>query len=549
MDQLGGGQLFAKALKREGVAHLFTLCGGHVTPIYMAAAAEGIRVIDFRHEQAAAMAADGLARCTRRPAVALVTAGPGVTNAVTGVANALKADSPVVLIGGKSPFFNFEMGSLQEMDQLELMRPITKWSRAVLETRRIPEYVDMAFRHARNGRRGPVYLEVPTDILYGFAEVSPLADTSGFAQGARACGDPRYVAAAAEALAAAERPVIMAGSPIWWSGAEEALRALAEAVHAPVYVNGMGRGTMPPEHALFFSHSRKSALGKADVIVLIGTPLDFRMGYGRHLANDAKMIQIEAESSALGQNRPVDIGIVGDARAVLEQLAEALPRGGGARAAREKWTAKLREKEAEAAAEGRALELSDETPITHQRLCREIAEVAGDDTVIVGDGGDIIGCAAKILPVRKPGHWMDPGPLGCLGVGPSFAIAAKLAWPEKRVLLLSGDGSFGLNGFEIDTAVRHKIPFVTVVGNDAGWGQIRNPQTAMFGPEATLACDLDYTRYDKVVEALGGRGEHVERPGDIRPALERAFAAGVPACVNVVISKMSMAGSNYMRGL
>ncbi len=549
--QLGGGQLVARALKNHGVTHIFTLCGGHITPIYMACHEEGIRVIDLRHEQAVAMAADGLARATRRPAVALVTAGPGVTNALTGVANAFKAESPVVVIGGKSPFFNFEMGALQELDQVELMRPITRWARTVLETRRIPEYVAMGFRYATALKPGPVFLEVPTDILYGFAESNPLELPERTE--ARPSGDPAFVAEAARILAASERPVLMAGSSVFWHGAGEALRTLAATLASPVYTNGMGRGCMPPDDRLFFNLSRKKALGGSDAIVLIGTPVDFRLGYGRPFAPGVKLIQVDLDSAQIGQNRPVDVGLVGDSRAVLQQLAEAIAADRAAadagRSARAGWVAELREEERKEKAKQEVLERSDATPMPHHRLCRELADFMDDETILVGDGGDIVGCAAKVIPVRHPGHWMDPGPLGCLGVGPPFAIAAKLAFPSKKVLLLEGDGSFGLNGFEIDTAIRHEIPFVTVVANDGGWGQIRNPQTAIYGPAATLACDLAFTRYDRVVEALGGYGEHVERAADLRPALERAFAAGVPACIDVVIDKNAMAGSSYMRGL
>ncbi|GIW71666.1 MAG: acetolactate synthase [Planctomycetota bacterium] len=547
-----GGQLMAHALKREGVEVLFTLCGGHITPAYLAADELGIRVIDFRHEQAAAMAADALARLSRRPQVALVTAGPGVTNAVTAVANAAAADSPLVLIGGKSPFYNLEQGSLQEMEQVDMFRPITCWARSCWETRRIPEYVEMAFRHART-QRAPVFLEVPTDLLYGFGEAELPPPLSPAHWGGRPPADPALVEQAARLLAQSERAVLLAGSTVWWDDAAAALQALAEQAHLPVYTNGMGRGCMPPEHPLFFQLTRGQALGEADAVVLIGVPLDFRMGYGRNLGEHTRLIRIENRAERLAHVRAPAVGLCGDARAVLEQLCVALAAEGGggaaARSARQGWVQALRAAEEHKRAAQREQGRSDQVPISHQRLAQEIADLVDADTVVVGDGGDIVGCAAKYIPVPAPGHWLDPGPFGCLGVGPPFALAAKLFWPHKKVILLSGDGALGLNGFDLDTAIRHRLPFVTVVGNDGGWGQIRNPQTQMFGEQRTLACELEFSRYDRFIEAFGGRGERVERPEQIRPALERALAAETCALVDVVISKHTMAGSNYMRGL
>ena len=536
-----GAQLLARMLKVEGVRHLFTLCGLHIAPIYAACVEEGISIVDTRHEQAAAHAADAYARLTRGVGVVAVTAGPGVTDALTGVANAFAASSPVLLLGGAAPTFNAGKGSLQEMEQVDLFTRITKWSDRIPAPDRVPTYLARAFRTMLSGRPGPVFLEVPWDVLSNGADDDETRLPTGYRTRARVQSDPDFVSRAARLLERAERPAIIAGSSIWWDDAPEALAQLADRTGAPVYLNGAGRGALPPDHPNFFTHTRKDALGEADVMVVAGTPLDFRLGYGAGFSPDAKIVQIDADGSEIGRNRAVEVGLVGDSRSVLGQLADALPRGrpGGA------WLKHLRERETRKAEKQRAFEHSDQTPIHHFRLARELDEVAraAGDPMFVADGGNWVAIAAKVIRLQKPGRWLDPGPLGCLGVGAPFALAGKLLHPSRQIFVIQGDGSFGLNGMDFETAVRFDLPMVCVVGNDASWGQIRLPQLELFGPEKSPATLLAPTRYDKVVEALGGYGEHVEEPARIRPALERALASGKVACVDVRLDPQAPAAS------
>jgi len=532
-----GGYLVAKALKEQGVECIFTLCGGHVAPIYDGCLDEEIRVVDMRHEQACAHAADGWARVTGKPGVAVVTAGPGVTDAVTGVANALRATSPMLLIGGQGPLSELDRGALQEMDHVELMRPITKWSRSVHEISRLPEYIADALRHATSGQPGPVFLEVPVDLLYGHVEVDPIHFPKDTYIAVRTQGDPESVRQTADLLRNSKKPVIMAGTSVWWSHAAEPLQEFSDRFTIPVFLNGMGRGNMPPDHPCFFVHPRKRALSEADVVLMVGTPFDFRLAYGHKIPAETKIIQIELDGSNIGHNRLADVGIVGDIALVLGQIDAELQSSPGANGqARKDRLAELRELETQQQQQVMPQLESDAIPIHPLRFSAEIAKFVTPDTIVIGDGGDIVAHASKVVEITRPGHWLDPGPLGCLGVGMPFAIAAKLARPEKEVLIIYGDGSFGLNGMEYDTAVRHNLPIIGIIGNDAAWGQIRRPQVAMYGEPRAVASELSLTRYDKVVEGLGGHGEYVESPDQILPALERARASGKPACINVKIS-------------
>ena len=526
-----GGRLVAQSLKRHGTTHLFTLCGGHIQAIYDGCLDEGIRVVDVRHEQTAGHAADGWARVTGKPGVCAVTAGPGVTDVVTAIANAQRAGIPLLCIGGAGPKALCDMGSLQDMDCVSLMRPITKWAVQVPETRRIAEYIDSAMRVAQANVPGPVFLEMPIDLLMNMHDDADLPMTGPFEHPPRPAGDPTSIARAAALLAEAERPVFLVGSQVRWSARRDVVKRAADAYGVPFYLNGMARGALPHEHPGLFSRSRKVALGQADVVFVLGTPFDFRLDYGRSFGA-AKIVQIDLDGAELGRNRRVDVGIHGDSGLVLEQLIAALP----SKKAPE-WLATIRADETKRRDKMRAEIDSNASPPNPLRVCGEIGKRLGKDDIVIGDGGDFVATAAYVLKLEYPQLWMDPGPLGTLGVGPGYAMAAKLARPNARVVLIYGDGSFGLHALEFEAMARQGIPVVAVIGNDAGWTQIRRGQIEIYGEERAVATGLAYTRYEKIVEACGGMGAYVEKVEELGPALDAAFAAKVPACVNVRIAK------------
>lgn len=529
-----GGELVARALAAQGVDTLYTLCGGHIAPVYEGCLNNNIAVIDFRHEQAAGHAADAYARLTRNIGAAIVTAGPGVTDAVTAVANAYQARSPMILFGGAAPLRTRGRGALQEMPQTEMFQTFTKASFTIQKTEEIPAQLADAFKLALSGRPGPIFIELPFDVLFNAIDVPEIA--------------PRFVAepvqpelsaiqAMFEILRSAQKPILIAGTQVYWDGASDALRDFTEQTAVPVFTNGAGRGTLPMTHPHCGKAARSKALREADAVLLIGTPLDFRLKYGLEGWNpDAKLIQIENDAAELHHNRQADVAMVADARLVLEALSEGLQ---GIRW--QNWLDEVRGWEAKKRDQQAAWEALDDAPVNHFRFAAEINKLLDEQMIVVGDGGDIVSAAAKVLDVTAPGQWLDPGPLGCLGVGAPFAIAAQHLYPQKKVLIVSGDGSFGLNGFEFDTAVRYNLPIVAIVGNDAGWGQIRGPQVNMVGEERAIATKLAPTRYDKIVAAMGGYGEHVDDPAGIGPALSRAFASGRPACIDVSLDEKGMA--------
>lgn len=534
MPHVHGGHLVAQAFAREGVTHVFTLCGGHIQHIYDGCLDHGIRVVDFRHEQAAGHAAEGWARATGKPGVALVTAGPGVTDAVTAVANAMRGGVPMVLIGGQGPRFYSGMGSLQEMDHVTLMRSISKWSITVPETRRIPDFLAMAFRKATTGVPGPVFLEMPLDVLMMMEKSEDLAVPTDYRTAHVAGGDPAAILAASDALANAKRPVAVVGTQWWFSPYKDAIHEFLRRYDLPVFLNGGARGALTPDDPRFFRLCRSKALGNADVIVIFGTPWDFRLNYGQDIPPGTKVIHVDLDPDVIGHNRGAQVGVVGDTGLVMKQLAEA-----GQRVSDGSWVAAVRG--FETARFNKMLpELnSDANPVNPLRFSKELAAAIPANATVVCDGGDIVGTAAKVVDVTLPGHWMDPGPLGTLGVGPSFAMAARLARPDEPVFIIYGDGSFGLNGMEYEAAARQGIPFVGVMGNDGAWTQIRRGQAQLFGNERLPATGLEFTRYDRMVEALGGHGEYVETAEEIRPAIDRALASGKPALVNVKIGSSS----------
>lgn len=534
MKRVTGGQLVAKALRQEGVDTIFTLAGGHIMDIYNGCSDEGIRIIDVRHEQTAAHAAEAWTRLTGATGVAAVTAGPGVTDTVTGVANAFRNQTPMLVIGGQAPQNQYLMGGLQELDHVSLMKPITKLSISIPDTKRIPDLLSIAFREAYNGRPGPSFVEIPVDILDAGVESEQVVFPKRYRSEGRLHGDPRLIQAAADLLCCAERPAILAGTQVWHCRAAEALNEFVRKSGIPVYLNGAARGCLPTDSPYFFSRSRKYALARADVALVIGTPFDFRLAYGKRISPEAKIIQIDLDFSEIGHNRDVDIGIQGDAQAVLSQMTAALSRSGHDTS----WIEELRSTEDSAYEQDRAFLYSNAVPIHPLRLAREIQEFMQEDSIFIADGGDVVTMSAGTISPHRPGRWLDPGPLGTLGVGTPFAIAAKAAMPESEVVILFGDGSFGLTGFDYDTLIRFNLPVIGVLGNNAAWNQVRYGQIEKYGRErGEVANILSPLRYDRIVAAMGGYGENVVEPSQIRPALERTRNSGKPALINVMVDR------------
>ncbi len=526
-DSGNAGELIALALKRASTSHLFTLNGGHIWPILIGAQEHGIRLIDVRHEQSAAFAAEGWAKVTRECGVAAVTAGPGATNAVTALAQAQSGDSPVFVIGGRAPQARWGMGSLQEMDHVAVVRTLVKQGITLESADEAYRTAAECMRHALSRRTGPVFMDVPIDVFFGAADL-PEA-TEHLTPDLGPSPDPDAVMQVARLIREARRPAVIAGGSVWWTRSEEALRRLVEGAHLPLCVNGMARGMLPPGHPLLFSRARGLALGEADLILVIGVPLDFRLNFGQPpvFAEGAKLVYLDVDGHR--KHRPAEASILGDLRAAISAVAEAAD---GA-PERTEWLERLRVAEAAGRERDRHMIESDSTPVHPARLISEVGRFVDADAIVVGDGGDFVSFAGRLIERPRPGLWIDPGPFGALGSGPAYAMAAKLARPDSQVVLLAGDGAFGFSAMEFDTMVRHRIPVVCVVGNNGIWALEKHPMQSMLG--MSVAADLaPGTRYDKVVEALGGYGELVERPAGIRPALERAFKAGVPACINVM---------------
>ena len=533
MGKINGGRLVAKVLKHEGVECIFTLPGGQIDSIFQGCLDENIRIIDTSHEQAAVFMAEGWARVTGRPGVAVVSAGPGVTNAITGMCNALGTGSPVIVFGGRSPLKEFEGGSPLDLDSLPIVKTVTKWARSGYETKRVAEYVSMAFRQALGGRPGPAYLEFPMDVLEAEVEEDEVALPKDYRTAARAQGDPSHVHEAIDLLLGAERPLVIAGSGVWWSQAATELQEFIELTKIPVACVDMGQGSLPADHPLCLGNN-VFASGQADVVLLLGTRINSRFRFGRPSVpgENSKWIQVDIEAAEIGRNYPINIGIIADAKAVLRQMIQETQDTYGERKELP-WVEECREQLRQREVRNEALMNSGSVPVLYTRLCKEIRDFIDRDATVVIDGGEIAAWGIRSIKSYQPGHTLGVaiGNSWTLGVGTAFAMAARLARPDKQVLLLSGDGSFGLNAMEFNTMVSHNLPIVCVIGNDGAWGAIKRSQQAK-GFEV-IGTERSFVRYEKVVEALGGYGEAVDRPDDIRPALERAFASGLPACINV----------------
>jgi acetolactate synthase I/II/III large subunit len=528
-----GGRLIAERLRAHGVSKLFTLSGGHLFPIYDGCRTAGIDIVDVRHEQTAAFAAEGWAKVTRDVGVCALTAGPGVTNGMSAIASARQNNSPMVVLGGRAPQFRWGQGSLQEIDHLPFVRPLVKFAATAQETREIPALIDEAMRTAVAPHSGPTFLDFPLDHVFGEAE-SPADDApQSTAEPWRGPGaDQRAIERAAVALREAERPVIMAGAGLYWGRGEAALLALAEALRIPMFVNGLARGCIPADHELAFSRARRTGLSGADVALVIGAPLDFRLGFGASFAPEAEIVAIDVAESDQTPPRALVAELYGALPATLDALCAAAEVDGPP-GEREAWIRSLRAIEEDARA-GETSELADErAPLHPMRIYGELIGMLDRDAIIVGDGGDFVSYAGRVLDSYEPGCWLDPGPLGCLGCGPGYALAAKLAHPGRQVVLLLGDGAFGFAGMEFDTLARHGVSVLAVVGNNGIWGLEKHPMEALYG--YSVAADLrPGTRYDLVAEALGCHSELVATPTDLRPALDRALDSGRPAVVNVL---------------
>ncbi|MEZ5590454.1 MAG: thiamine pyrophosphate-binding protein [Gammaproteobacteria bacterium] len=539
---ISGGHLVARALKNEGVDTIFTLCGGHIIDIYDGCLDEGIRIVDVRHEQVAAHAADGYARQTGKLGCVVTTAGPGCTNAVTGIATAFRSESPVLHIGGQGALSQHKMGSLQDLPHVDMMSAITKFAATVPATERVADMVAMAARECFAGAYGPSYLEIPRDVLDREvpAEKAVVPKPGHYRASTKSIGDPQDIEKLADILSKSERPAILFGQQVWAARGHEEAIALLRGLDIPGYFNGGSRGLLPPGDPHHFDRTRSQAFKNADVIVIVGTPFDFRMGYGKRINSEVTLVQIDMDYRTVGKNRDISLGLVGDPGAVLSAVLQAASGrlDQGKRQARQQWMKQLREAEAKALDKLMPLFKSDQAPIHPYRVAWEINEFLTDDTIYIGDGGDVVTISAQAVRPRRPGQWMDPGALGSLGVGTGFAMASKLAHPQKEVVCFYGDGAFGMTAFDMETAQRFGAPYLAIVGNNSAMNQIRYGQIAKYGANrGDIGNKLGDVEFSKFGQMIGGYGEEVRDPKDIQPALQRAREAiaktGKCAVVNI----------------
>ena len=539
MEQVHGGQHVVDAARAAGVSTVFSLSGAHIFPVYdaavggkdrVAAAASRksaeergpLRLIDTRHEQTAVFAAEATGRLTRAPGFAAVTAGPGVTNAVSAIATAHFNGTPLVVLGGRSPDSRWGEGALQELDQPPILVPVTKGAWTTHDVKEIRADGDRAFALASSVHGGPVFWDIPIDVIFapaGRAEAAPPAVDLG------GDPDPSAVAEARALLDAAVHPVLILSSGVWMGDAVDAARALVASRNLPVIANGMGRGIVPPADRHLATRARSAAFTGADLVIVAGTPLDFRLGYGAFGDPPAKVIHIVDAESQRSRAASVACTLVGDLRACLGALVDGAPAADG-------WVSSLRAAASAAVARDQVDLRSDSAPIHPARIYGELLPRLTDDAVVIGDGGDFVSFAGRYVEPAKPGRWLDPGPYGCLGTGPGYALAAGLAHPQSPLFLLLGDGAAGFSLMDVDSLVRHRIPAVMIVGNNAGWALEKHPMRLLYGYD--VIADLSATRYDDVVIALGGGGETVTEPAEIGPAIDRAMASGIPYLVNVM---------------
>ncbi|HEY4401762.1 MAG TPA: acetolactate synthase [Acidimicrobiia bacterium] len=523
-----GGRLAAETLRRHDVDTLFTLSGGHLFPLYDGCVKAGIRLVDTRHEQTATFAAEGWAKVTRRPGVAALTAGPGVTNGISAITSASLNGTPMLVIGGRAPQARWGAGSLQELDHVPIVASITKTAATAPSSEQIPELVDASLRAACTPHRGPAFVDVPLDA-WGTASVT-LPDPPRPAELAGAAPDADAIAAVAKLVAEADRPVLMVGADVFWARGEDSLRAFAEAARLPVFANGLGRGLLPADHELAFSRVRGAAFAESDLVVVAGAPLDFRLGFGRF--GDARVVHLADSTGGVAAGVDLAAGAAGDLALMLAALADRTLVPSPSRE-RDAWVARLRDEEhARRAREADDLGV-DASPIRPARVYGELRRRLDRDAIVIGDGGDFVSYAGKYVDTYQPGGFLDPGPYGCLGTGCGYALAAALAHPGRQVVVMWGDGALGFSLGDLDTLVRFGADVVGIVGNNGIWGLEKHPMQLIYGYDVVAELRPG-TRYDEVMTALGGHGELVAEPGEIGPALDRAFATPGPSLVNVL---------------
>jgi len=536
MGEIRGEELIAKSFAREGVDTIFFMMGGPTSGTAAACLDLGMKGIYVRHEQAAAMMAHAYARVTGKPGICITPSGPGTANAVTGLANAWADATPIIAIGGASPMRATTLESFQEMDQLAMMKPVVKGAYRIDIAHRVPEYISIAFREALAGKRGPIYLDLPGDILAQRVNEEKVHWPENYRVESRPAGDPALVERAVELLRGAERPIIVTGSGILWSQASNELQRFVQSTGIPFFTTPQGRGAIPEDHNLAFPAARSMAFREADTVLVIGARANSMLSFLRapRFSPSAKFINVNIDGNAIGHNRGVEVGIIGDAKLVLNQLNEEA-RGKFDAAVETEWVARLAVKQRTNAERSAPLLHSDKSPIHPLRLCKEIKDLVSRDTILVVDGHEILNFARQSIPVYQEGGSLNAGPHGCMGVGVPFGIGAKVGAPAKPVLVLSGDGAFGWNGMEMDSAIRHNIPIVVVVSNNGGFTSRQTGYMTAGDKEGrqNVGRDLGHQRYDKMVEALGGYGEYVDKPSEIRPAILRAFESGRPSLVNV----------------
>ena len=515
-----GGLAITRTLKSLGVSNIFTLTGGHIFPIFDGARTDEIRLVDVRHEQSAAFAAEGWARLTRSLGVCAVTAGPGVTNAMSALAQARFNQAPVLALAGRAPAFRWGKGSLQEIDHVPFVDPLAP-ARTVYDFGDIPEAITNAAQEALTPRRGPRFLDFPLDVLFSTGEFE-VSDSDAQTHSVDVDNVTRLVEES-------ERPVIMAGSNVFMDGAEDELQSLVERLRVPTFVNGQGRGCIPANHELAFARCRSQAFKEADLVIVAGTPFDFRLGFGENFAPGTKVVHLDSSPDLIAEHVDLASSVGGPLDLVLRSINESVDDPPDTKA----WIETLRATE-EAKRDSAGAELhSTSTPIHPLRIYGELVALLDRNAIVIGDGGDFVSYAGREVPSYEPGSWLDPGPFGCLGVGPGYAMAARLAHPDRQVVLLYGDGALGFSGMELESLVRLNLPVVAIVGNNGIWGLEKHPMQALYGYD--IAAHLQPgLRYDLMMESFGGRGEFVTEPDDIAPALKRAFASGEPTLVNVL---------------